>query len=195
VCFSRWKACVRERVWPAGAAAWRQSFFLLPSSAQRQPSSFFSLAQSGRVAACLCVSRWLAEAAPSFLFFSVTRPWLVYIGRGDRVLRKVAPSFGCWPSPKKSRQQLHARESRQQLRARATDAALICFLFTSGRSLAPAGLLKYALAYRSVGGGCRGVLLGWLSCSIHEASVYDDAGVDYGARWDPGAASFPRKQA
>jgi hypothetical protein len=96
---------------------------------------------------------------------------------------------------KKSRQQLHARESRQQLRTRATDVALICFLFTSGRSLAPAGLLKYALAYRYVGGGCRGVLLGWLSCSIHEASVYDYAGVDYGARWDPGAASFPRKQA
>jgi hypothetical protein len=66
--------------------------------------------------------------------------------------------------------------------------------FTSGRSLAPAGLLQYALAYRYVGGGCRRVLLGWLSCSIHEASVYDDAGVDYGARWDPGAASFPRKQ-
>jgi hypothetical protein len=42
--------------------------------------------------------------------------------------------------------------------------------------------LKYSLAYRYVGGFCRGVLLG---CEI---SVHDAAGVDYGPRWDPGAA-------
>jgi hypothetical protein len=51
------------------AAAWRR--FALPAVAQWQPSSFFSLAQRqpGGMVACLCMSRWLVEAAWRHLAF------------------------------------------------------------------------------------------------------------------------------